>query len=259
MNKLFFALLFLFASLKLGALHHPIFDGGSLEDHKNSTAISTQFLDELTENVMQTLCMFVVYEEKAAGWTNFWSPAAEEKIRATAFFITPDGHFLINKNTINPQSDIAVFLHQKDMIVRASLIAEHPTEKIALFKIDKPRDMTLSYLNIASNKEEVGSWIFSLRGCALIHNNTLVALPSMGKIVGHLQGYAASTIPFGEGNVGSPVLNVEGKVIGILSGNVNLKNVESGQSGMSATLPIHYLKSWIEEALRSSGYVEPLQ
>ncbi|HEX4840371.1 MAG TPA: serine protease [Rhabdochlamydiaceae bacterium] len=259
MNKLFFALLFLFASLKLGALHHPIFDGGSLEDHKNSTPISAQILDKLTEEAMQTLCMFGVYEEETAGWTNLWSPATVEKTRATAFFITSDGHFLINKQIIKPQSDITVFLHQKEMVVTASLIAEHPTEKIALFKIDKPSDMTLSYLNIASNEEEVGNWIFSLRGCALIYNNTLVALPSIGKIVGHLQDYAASTIPFGDGNAGSPVLNVEGKVIGILSGNVNFSNVDSGRSGMSATLPIYHLKSWIEEALRSSGYVEPLK
>ncbi|HEX4840372.1 MAG TPA: serine protease [Rhabdochlamydiaceae bacterium] len=258
MNKLF-TLLFFFASLKLGALQYPIFEGVSLENDKNSTPISTQSLDKLTEDVMQTICLFV-YEEAPdwATWAKQWWNLLEYSPR-TAFFITPDGHFITNKRLINSQFGALAFLQQKGIFVKASIIAEHPTEDIALLKIDKPNDMTLSYLNIASNKEDIGNWIFSLRGCTYISDNeTVVALPSIGKIMGYSHVYAISSIASVKGNAGSPVLNVEGKAIGILSRIVNLDD-PTVESGMSAILPLHHLKNWIEEALRSSGYVEPLK
>jgi len=256
MNKLF-ALLFFFASLKLGALNYPIFEGVSLENDKNSTPVSTQSLDKLTEDVMQTICMFI-YEE-APDWTTWakqWWDLLEHNPR-TAFFITPDGHFITNKHLINSKFSALAFLPQKSIFVKASFIAEHPAANIALFKIDKPSDMTLSYLNIAPKKEEVGNWVFSLRGRALVNKKTLLALPSIGKILGYPQGCAISSIPFGNTNAGSPVLNVEGKVIGILYGSTLLNGLE-GDSEMSDILPLYHLKNWIELTLRSSGYTQGL-
>jgi len=256
MNKLF-TLLFFFASLKLGALHYPLLEEVSLENHKNSTPISTQILDKLTEDVMQTICM-VVYEE-APDWTTLakqlWNRL--EHSPKTTFFITPDGHFITNKRLIHSQFGVLAFFQHKGIFVKASLIAEHPTEDISLFKIDKPKDMTLSYLNIASNKEDVGNWVFSLRG-SYINDNTVVVLPSIGKIMGYPHNYAISSIAFVEGNAGSPVVNVEGKAIGILSKIVDLDD-PTVESGMSAILPLHHLKNWIEETLRSRGYVETLK
>ncbi|HEX2579987.1 MAG TPA: serine protease [Rhabdochlamydiaceae bacterium] len=258
MNKLFLTLLFFFASLKLEALHYPLFEGASLENHKNSTTISTQFLDKLTEDLVQSICM--IMPEKSTDWSswakNLWNSV--ENNEGTAFFITPDGHFITNKATLQSQSSVLAFLPQKGILVKAQLIAEHPTANIALLKIDKPDDITLSYLTLTSDKEAVGSWIFSLLGRGVIDNKTLLSFPSIGKIMGYFKGYAVSSIACGEGNAGSPVLNMEGKVIGILSGGLIFKDLE-GRSGMSGMLPIHQLKNWIEEALRTSGYVEPLK
>ena len=259
--KPFFLLLILFLlHLKSEALQYSIFDNVSLEDHKNSTEISTEFLDTFTEDGLPSICI-VTYGETTGwfDWFNQWRYDLKDG-GGTAFFITPEGHLITNKHVSEFRSNFVIFPYVTDHLMKASLIAEHPTEDIALLKIDKPHDVNFSYLRISSNKEEVGNWIFSFRGRGIVNNSKLLILPSIGKLLGYNESgaYAISSIAVTEGNSGSPVLNFEGKVIGIITQKAGVEGFD-GEIGMSAMLSMHKLKDWIEEVLRFDEYFEQLE
>ena len=60
-----------------------------------------------------------------------------------------------------------------------------------------------------------------------------------------------------DGNSGSPLFSLEGKVIGILTDKLGISSDEF-VGGFVGALPIHRVKDWIEETLRSDGYFERL-
>jgi hypothetical protein len=255
-SRFFSFLLFFLASLRMEALHHDV--GGSLlTDHKPPIDISTELLDTFVEKGLSSICMVGSGEatdlsDKLWRW---WYEIGDAG--ATGFFITSEGHFITNRHVVEKLSNPIAFLGLTNQWVKASIVAVHPTEDIAILKIEKPADSNLSYYQISGVREEVGNWVFSLRGRAVWQVSDsqlqLFALPSLGKIM--IEGDVLS-MNGTQGNSGSPVLNLEGKVIGILTW---LASLDGFEVGMCTSLPIHKVKGWIEETLRSDGCFESLE
>ena len=218
-----------------------------LSNHKRTVNISTEVLDALAEKGLSSLCMI--------------STENGDEGSGTGFFITPHGHLLTNKHVVKSNVNPIVFLAYSDRVINTSIIAMHPTEDLALLKITKPCDDNFTYLEFSSNQEEIGNWVFSLRGRG-VDENRLFVFPSIGKIMGNLEKtpsgvFIVLSICGTEGNSESPVLNLEEKVVGILTYKVGIRELP-GDAGFSQELLMHNLKPWIEEVLHSDGYFEKL-
>ncbi len=261
--KCFFSFLLLFLCyLRMEALEYPMVPGVTLNDHTPSICISTELLDTFVEKALSSFCMIGngeathLSDRLKQGWYN-------GKGGGTGFFITHEGHLITNKHVIESMSNPIAFLGLTGHCVKTSIVAVHPTKDLAILKIDKPHHINLSYLRMSFIPEEIGNWVFSLRGRGIVDHSRLFALPSMGKVIGYVENnsfdaYTVLSIGISEGNSGSPLLNLEGKVIGIITRKAAQDGL-IGDVGASLALSIHEVKDWIEETLRSDGYFETLE
>jgi hypothetical protein len=229
--------------------------GGVLKDHNPPISISTKLLDDFVEKGLSSLC--IIQGERNDRLRQWWYG---DCLGATGFFITHKGHMITCKHASESLKSPIAFLGLTGQFIKVSIVAEHPTEDIAILKIDEPHNINLSYLEMSFIPEKIGDWVFSLRGRAIIDNSHLFALPSMGKVIGYVNLENISLVVLSIGatgvNSGSPLFNLEGKVIGILTNKVEIDNEFDG--GFVGALPIHRVKDWIEEILRSDGYFETL-
>ena len=264
MKHLFFVFLTFSLFLKMEALEHSMGVLGALKDHNSPISISTKLLDDFVEKGLSSLC--IIEGERNGRLRQWWYG---DRPGGTGFFITREGHMITCKHVSNVLKSPNAFLGLTGQLIKVSIVAEHPTEDIAILKIDEPHNINFSYLEMSFIPEKIGDWVFSLRGRAIIDGSYLFALPSLGKVIGYLKGKVVENVNIEyisrvvlsmgatDGNSGSPLFNLEGKVIGILTDKLGISADECA-GGFVGALPIHRVKDWIEETLRSDGYFETL-
>lgn len=260
--RCFFLFLSFLCHLKAEALDYYHLSKNALKNQPNPIHLSTELLDSLVAKGFSSLCFFP--KEITTSWMDWLKECWHDpKSAGIGFFITPDGHLLTAKHVIQSNPNPITFLGVTGNFTYASLIAIHPTEDLALLKIKESNNIRFPYLRLSSTPEEIGNWVFSLRGRGLITTpeNGVIALslPSIGKLVGYDKStfIAFSSIAVTRGNSGSPVLNLDGNVIGITKALIT--HPEMGEVGASAFVSIHQFKDWIEEALRSDGHFHKLE
>ena len=141
-------------------------------------------------------------------------------LSGTGFFISKDGHLLTNYHVIKDSEDIKVLY--KDKNYKAKVISIDKTNDIALIKIDQ----LTNFLPIAEYpKLEKGENVTSL-GFPLVRlqGNELKAtfghINSLSGIQNDIR-YLQFDNPTQPGNSGSPLINQNGEVIGIVSARLN--------------------------------------
>src|SRR4051812_25437343 len=131
----------------------------------------------------------------------WWSGKKESG--GTAFFVTLQGHLITNKHVVERNTNYFLFPAFADCFLKVRVIARHPTLDVALLKIDEPYNGPFSCLKITSVPGKIGDWVFSLRGRGWVYeSNHLLLLPSIGKIIGHVDPYILLSMAGTVGNSG---------------------------------------------------------
>jgi hypothetical protein len=239
----FFLALFLHC-LRLNAFEYPMLPNAVLQSQAINSPIGSS-LDSLLEESLSKICVVAVdhcgllkklrYDGKSGG---------------AGFFISPQGHLLTSKHVIEGCCNPIIFLSFGNRHTKASIIAQHPTEDVALLKIDDLDNLSFSYFELSSIPAETGDWVFSprIKGICPKESNHLLALPSIGKIIGERNNSPDIIVSMGAifGNSGSPLLNLEGNVIGIVKGAPLLDNEDFGATDI---VPVNKFEDWIREYL----------
>jgi S1-C subfamily serine protease len=220
MKQLFFFVAVFLQCLQGNALEYAMLENATLQSQVSNNPIGSS-LDHLLEQAIAAVCCICVESEDMSIFQRWWY--GEQKGMGTGFFVSPQGHFITNKHVIEVGSKVTVFSSFSSCGVKASIIAEHPTEDVALLKMDDLINFPFSYLSISSMPGEIGDWVFAprVRGICPQFDHLLI-MPSLGKIIGTttLTDPTSSLSPLlsmgiVRGNSGTPILNLEGNVIGI--------------------------------------------
>ncbi|HEX2580327.1 MAG TPA: trypsin-like peptidase domain-containing protein [Rhabdochlamydiaceae bacterium] len=169
----------------------------------------------------------------------------------TGFFISPQGHLITTRHVIEGYSNPTIFLSFSDRSVKASIIAVHPTEDIALLKIDDLNNLQFSYFELSSIPGEIGDWVFSPLAMGVCGwSSHLLLLPAMGKIIGGSNNPSLLALSMGcvKGNSGSPILNLEGHLIGVATQKPVISDNDR-EIGATLFTPLDKFKDWIKENL----------
>lgn len=239
---LFFLVIFLH-SLRIHAFEYPMLPNATLQSQTTNGPIAS-VLDSLLEKALLNVC--VVRVEKPNLIMGY----------GAGFFISPYGYLITNKHVVEHGSHLTIFLGFSNDWVKASVIARHPTEDVALCKIDDVDNLHFPYFEISSIPGEIGDWVFSPRVKGMCsESNHLLIFPSLGKIVGEIVDPSFSIVSMSVvfGNSGSPILNLEGKVVGILTRQPTTESNPDENIGAVLMIPIHGFQDWINDStLRST-------
>jgi len=184
-------------------------------------------------------------------------PSPQPKFRQLAqgsgFIISSDGYILTNNHLVGKAEKIMVKLTDGREF-EAKLIGTDPESDVAVVKIDAN---DLAFLELAdSDTIEVGEWVLAIGNpFGLSHTVTAGIVSATGRSgvgIATYEDYIQTDAAINPGNSGGPLINLDGKVIGI---NTAIISQSGGNMGIGFAIPINMAKS-IYDQLVESGTVD---
>lgn len=164
----------------------------------------------------------------------------------TGFLISSDGYIVTNNHVVAGADTVLVNLQGstgKEHSLKAQVIGTDEETDIALLKVRA--DAPLPFLNFGnSDKMEVGEWVLAIGNpFGLGHTVTAGILSAKGRNIqsGPFDNFLQTDASINPGNSGGPLINMEGKVIGI-----NTAIIASGQ-GIGFAIPSNMAAGIVEQ------------
>lgn len=169
----------------------------------------------------------------------------------SGFLIESDGYIITNHHVIDGADEIVVSLPDRREFV-AKLIGSDPQSDIALLKIDAS---DLPYLEFGDSRNlRAGEWVAAI-GSPFGFDQTITAgiVSAKGRRNFSQQyiSFIQTDVAINRGNSGGPLLNMDGKVVGI---NSWILSGSGGYMGLSFSIPVETAANTIHQ-LRTTGKV----
>jgi serine protease Do len=169
----------------------------------------------------------------------------------SGFVISSDGYILTNNHMVEDAKKVTVELADGRKFT-AEIAGTDPGTDVAVIKIDADN---LPYLELAdSDTLEVGEWVLAI-GNPLGFSHTVTAgiVSAKGRSVGlaTIENFIQTDAAINRGNSGGPLLNLEGKVVGM---NTAIYGA-TGNIGIGFAIPANIAKHAYKQ-LREGGAVK---
>jgi len=182
----------------------------------------------------------------------------------SGFFVSPEGIILTNRHVIvSPNVDYTI-VTSDEKEYQAEILARDPVNDVAIIKVKNAKKKKFSFLELGiSDKVELGESVIAIGNPLGVFPNTV----STGVVSGlsrfitahdgisgqraELRGLIQTDAAINPGNSGGPLVNMEGKVIGI---NVA---IVMGAQNIGFTIPIHNAKKDMEDLKKYGRIIQP--
>lgn len=182
-------------------------------------------------------------------------------VQGSGFIISADGYILTNNHLVGEAEKVFVKFAE-DAEIEAKVIGTDPATDLAVIKIKKNN---LPFLELAdSDNLEVGEWVLAIGNpFGLSHTVTAGIVSAKGRSGFSFSGdrpeyqdFIQTDAAINPGNSGGPLINLDGKAVGISTAIVSRSG---GNMGIGFAIPINMAKSiykqLIEEGKVTRGYL----
>jgi len=184
------------------------------------------------------------------------APQKQKKMgQGSGFIISADGYILTNNHLVREADKITVTLKDGRELA-AETIGTDPQTDVAVIKVDA-KDMPVIELG-DSDKLEVGEWVIAVGNpFGLVETVTVGVVSAKGRsgfgIVGSggYEDFIQTDAAINPGNSGGPLLDIDGKAIGL---NTFIVSQSGGYMGIGFAVPINIAKA-IKDQLVETGKV----
>jgi len=179
----------------------------------------------------------------------------------SGFIISPDGYILTSQHVVSdPEADYTVILEPTKKYP-AKVFSRDPLNDIAILKIE---GKNFSYLELGdSDKIELGETVIAVgnplgefhdtisAGIVSGLSRLITAYSGFTRETARLKGLIQTDAAINPGNSGGPLVNMEGKAIGINTAMV------MGAQNLGFAIPINYAKKDLEEVKKYGKIKRP--
>jgi len=178
-------------------------------------------------------------------------PQQKEIAQGSGFVVTADGYILTNNHLVGQTEKVSVKLSD-GRTMDAKVIGADADSDVAVIKIEADG---LPFLELAdSTGLEVGEWVIAIGNpFGLSHTVTAGIVSAKGRSgldVANYEDFIQTDAAINFGNSGGPLLNLDGKVVGINTAIIG----PGGNIGIGLAIPINMAKD-IYKQLKESGSV----
>jgi len=174
--------------------------------------------------------------------------------QASGFLISPDGEILTNSHVVNHMTKITVVLNSGKEYP-AKVIGLDTNTDIALIKIDAH---DLPYLKLGNSDDlEVGQWVAAIGnplGLQASLTKGVVSAKGRNNLdLTRIEDYIQTDAPINRGNSGGPLLDMDGRVIGMNTAIVtNMAN--GGYMGIGFAIPSNLLQAIVSDLKKDGSF-----
>lgn len=169
------------------------------------------------------------------------APSRRQQSLGSGFIISGDGFIVTNNHVIKDAVEISVNLQGVNTPFKAEVVGRDPETDLALLKIEADRPLPVLELGDSDNVK-VGQWVVAIGNpFGLTHTVTAGIVSAKGRIIGAgpFDDFIQTDASINPGNSGGPLLDMDGRVIGI-----NTAIVAAGQ-GIGFAIPSSMAKKII--------------
>ncbi len=184
-------------------------------------------------------------------------PKERKQVRrgqGSGFIISEDGYILTNNHVVKDANTITVKLSD-DRELKAKVVGTDPETDIAVIKVDA-KNLPFAELG-DSDALRVGQWVLAIgnpfglshtvtSGIVSAKGRTNIGLPDV-----QFQDFIQTDAAINFGNSGGPLINIDGKVIGI---NSAIYSSSGGYMGIGFAVPINIAK-YVYKQIAKDGKV----
>ncbi|PYM68254.1 MAG: peptidase [Candidatus Rokuibacteriota bacterium] len=178
-------------------------------------------------------------------------PREEARASGSGVLVDPRGYVLTNNHVIENAQDITVRLSDGRKFT-AKLVGRDPKTDLAVLKVEAPAPLPAAELG-DSDHLRVGQWAIAIGNPFGLDRTVTVGIISAtarNRVgVATYENFIQTDASINPGNSGGPLLNLDGKVIGI-----NTAIVAAGQ-GIGFSIPINQAKEVMRQLIASGRVV----
>ena len=186
-------------------------------------------------------------------------PGSAQRALGSGFVIDKDGHIVTNYHVVQGASEIEVSFSNKDT-VEAKVVGSDPSTDLALLKVDVDAK-ALTPLSLAdSDKVAVGDPVVAIGNpFGLERTVTAGIVSALQREVRAPNNYTIDHViqtdaPINSGNSGGPLIDADGRVIGVNS-QIETANGGGGNVGIGFAVPSNTVKSVVAQLIED-GHVD---
>ncbi len=177
--------------------------------------------------------------------------------QGSGFLVSTDGLILTNNHVVQDTSEINVILNDGREFP-GKVIGKDPNTDVALIKIDSKN---LPFLTLGDSSQlEVGQWVAAIGNpFGLQASFTVGVVSAKGRNnldIARIEDFIQTDAAINQGNSGGPLINLNGKVIGI---NTAIATNSGGYMGIGFAIPSNIAKQIMDQLLStgkvSRGYI----
>ena len=180
----------------------------------------------------------------------------QQTAQGSGFIISPEGYILTNNHLAENANKITVNLADGREL-EATIIGTDPESDIAVIKIDANDLPTLELAD--SDALEVGEWVLAIGNpFGLSHTVTAGIVSAKGRSgfrLAEYEDFIQTDAAINPGNSGGPLLNLDGKVVGINTAIVTGHLAYRGNVGIGFAIPINMAKAIYDQLVESGKVV----
>ena len=172
----------------------------------------------------------------------------------SGFVVSEDGYIATNAHVVEHAGKVTVRFADKREY-DAKIVGVDPKTDVALLKVDHAREHLTPVSFGDSNSLEVGEWVMAIGSPFGLEQTVTVGVVSAKERVlgaGPYDDFIQTDAAINPGNSGGPLLDADGRVIGI---NAAISSRSGGNDGIGFAIPINLAKGVIDQ-LRAHGKVE---
>lgn len=173
-------------------------------------------------------------------------------VQGSGFIVSKDGYILTNNHVVEDAEKITVTLLDGREL-QAKLVGTDPSTEVAVIKIDANDLHSLEMAD--SDTLEVGEWVIAIGNpFGLSHTVTVGIVSAKGRSglgLSTYEDFIQTDAAINPGNSGGPLINLDGKVVGIntaiVGANINI--------GIGLAIPINMAKSVYDQLVQKGKVV----
>lgn len=173
----------------------------------------------------------------------------------SGFIISKDGYILTNEHVVGGASEINVIVQGKSQTFSARLVGSDSDLDLAVLKIEAAEE--LPFLEFGdSDQTRVGEWVIAIGNpYGLDHTVTVGVVSAKGRPVTvenkKYRNLLQTDASINPGNSGGPLLNLQGKVVGINTA------VNASAQGIGFAIPSNTAQGVLQEMISTGKVVHP--
>jgi len=176
----------------------------------------------------------------------------QERGQSSGFIISEDGYILTNNHVVGEADKITVKLHDGRKL-DAEVVGTDPKSDVAVIKVGAKN---LPVIELGDSDElDIGEWVIAVGNPFGLEATVTVGVVSAkgrgGVGIADYEDFIQTDAAINPGNSGGPLLNLEGKAVGL---NTAIFSQSGGYMGIGFAIPINLAKA-IKNQLVESGKV----